>query len=125
MLHGSDPKFDCLPLELSYQLSPNGNVIRTLFLLNISIVFIIVFGNLLTIMTIINAKLKHPKEFNIFSHGSTLLLVHLAICDIVYCLGKILVNKQRSWFVNGGTSGDAHGECIILLYIPSVLRGKG
>ena len=44
------------------------------------------FGNLVTIATIIFARRNHPQEFTIFSHSSTPLLIHLGICDILYCV---------------------------------------
>jgi hypothetical protein len=61
-------------------------LLRKLFLLNIFIIFLIgFFGNLITIATIINAKQNHPMELAIFSHSLTPLLIHLGICDILYC----------------------------------------
>ena len=85
ILTGSD--FDCLPPEL-VRSSPNGPTIFKLFLINISLIgFIGILGNLATVCTIVDAKRNHKEEFRIFSHSSTPLLIHLAICDILYCAG--------------------------------------
>ena len=74
----------CLPEPLA---EVRGLLLRKLFLLNIFIVFLIgFFGNLITIATIINARRNHPQEFTIFSHSSTPILIHLGICDILYCV---------------------------------------
>ena len=82
-------RFDCLPKEIAPNHSPNGYMIQNLFILNLFLVFIIgFFGNILTIMTIINARLNHPDEFHILKHRSTPLLIHLAICDMLYSLGS-------------------------------------
>ena len=50
----------------------------------ILILLIGIVGNTLTIATVVNAKKNHSQEFHIFSHSSTPLLLHLAVCDILY-----------------------------------------
>eukprot|EP00092_Neocalanus_flemingeri_P051260 GFUD01059563.1.p1 GENE.GFUD01059563.1~~GFUD01059563.1.p1 ORF type:complete len:269 (-),score=27.38 GFUD01059563.1:111-884(-) len=84
---GYDPTCSefCQPLEMLSS-SANGSIISNMFLLNIFLIGSIgLIGNFFTIATIVNAKRNHKEEFRIFSHSSTPLLIHLAICDMLYC----------------------------------------
>ena len=87
--------YDCVPPEL-LRSEPNGAIISNLFLINAFLIgFIGILGNLLTVATIVNAKRNHREEFRIFSHSSTPLLIHLAICDILYCAGRSFILNQN------------------------------
>ena len=55
----------------------------------INLFFIIIFGsigNTLTLISIPYCLIRYTKEFNSLRNMTTLLILHLSFCDLVYCL---------------------------------------
>ena len=58
-----------------------------LFVTNILLIMIIgVFGNLLTLITVPYAACRHKDKFPSIWSPTTVLLLHLSLCDLLYCL---------------------------------------
>jgi hypothetical protein len=72
----------------------------TIFIVNIVLVIIIgTVGNLLTLLAIPYARLYYSHRFPRLSSPLTILLLHLALCDLLYCLLGLPV--QASILGNG------------------------
>ena len=73
---------------------------RTGFLANIIIIMVVGFlGNLLTLAALPYAWLYHSARFPTLPSSTTVLLLHLSLCDVLYCLLGLSV--QVSILVNG------------------------
>jgi hypothetical protein len=76
------------------------NSSKTIFIVNIVLVIIIgTIGNLLTLLAVPYARLYYSHRFPRLSSPLTVLLLHLALCDLLYCLLGLPV--QASILGNG------------------------
>ena len=71
----------------SFYMPPSWKEDSTLFVTNIVLIMIIgVFGNLLTLITVPYAACWHKDKFPRLWSPTTILLLHLSLCDLLYCL---------------------------------------
>ena len=60
---------------------------RVLAVLNIFLVILIGGGgNLLTLLAILHCRLRHRARFGHLWSGTTVLQLHLSLCDLLYCV---------------------------------------
>ena len=58
---------------------------KSIFIFNIVIIILIgTFGNLLTLLALPYARFYYPRRFSLLSSSTTILLLHLALCDLCY-----------------------------------------
>ena len=60
---------------------------KSIFLFNIVIIILIgTFGNLLTLLALPYARYYYHKRFSLLTSSTTILLLHLALCDLCYLI---------------------------------------
>ena len=60
---------------------------KTIFIFNIVIIILIgTFGNLLTLLALPYARNYYHKRFSLLTSSTTILLLHLALCDLCYLI---------------------------------------
>ena len=74
-------------VNVSICMPPSWSQDSTLFVTNIVLIMIIgVFGNLLTLITVPYAACRHKDKFPSIWSPTTILLLRLSLCDLLYCL---------------------------------------
>ena len=101
---------DCMALSLACTTSNSGNKDhcladsikehRTAFLANIIIIMVVgCIGNLLTLAALPYAWLYHRAKFPTLYTPIAVLIVHLSLCDLLYCI--LGLSLQVSILANG------------------------
>jgi len=73
---------------------------KTIFIFNIVIIILIgTFGNLLTLLALPYARYYYRRRFSHLSSSTTILLLHLALCDLCYL---VLGLSVQAWIFNNG-----------------------
>eukprot|EP00092_Neocalanus_flemingeri_P011188 GFUD01012052.1.p1 GENE.GFUD01012052.1~~GFUD01012052.1.p1 ORF type:complete len:386 (-),score=63.12 GFUD01012052.1:152-1309(-) len=89
---GTGSQAHCLPDSIKEN--------KTIFITNIIFIIIIgTIGNLLTLFALPYAKICYSQRFTSLSSSTTILLLHLALCDLLYCLLGLTVHA--SIYTNG------------------------